>query len=76
MPKYIVAKVLGNVVVRRNRGENRKLVTLGQLGKDVFEVEAGSKEKALKKGLDMFPAGFPEKETTIGQFSQTVSVEK
>lgn len=76
MPNYIVAKLAGQVIIKRNRGENKKLITLGVLGKDVFEIEAGSKKKALKKGLNMFPAGFPEKVSTIGQNSPTQSEEK
>ena len=76
MPKYIVAKLAGQIIIKRNRGENQKLLTLGILGKDVFEVEAGSKKKALKRGLNLFPAQLDTKITTVGQSSQTKSEEK
>lgn len=76
VPKYIVAKLAGQVIIKRNRGENQKLLVLGQLGKDVFEIEAGSKKKALKKGLDMFPAQFEERVSTIGQSSQVRTEDK
>ena len=76
MPKYIIAKLAGQTIIKRNRGENQKLLTLGVLGKDVFEVEAGSKKKALRKGLDLFPAGFNAKVITVGQSSQTKTEEK
>ncbi|MDP2720528.1 MAG: hypothetical protein Q8O75_01115 [bacterium] len=80
MPDYIVISKNGSWIVKRDRGDNYKIKEGLVLGKELFEVEASCKKKALVKAqklrFELSQIELAEKGTTVSQTTKTVTEDK